>query len=257
MSRRFQARHVPDPDPDGPWARLEQFGRLTDTRVEVARRTTLAITSAAWERVDVSGQFIDNYTASASAFDKCDFGHCTWGGGVLSDLPQSVYRDCDFSESDLRRVSPRFARFERCFFKSVDVTDWNATCAEFVDCTFAGRLLGAKFSGRPWGAAREKILRIRNRNEFHGNDFRDAELIDCSILGGIDLDSNQWPQSPDYVIVRSAQNRIAAAKAKPEAAAPGVAAALTVFSMGAFAYQQDLFVRRQELGPAANLLLDD
>jgi uncharacterized protein YjbI with pentapeptide repeats len=178
----------------------------------------------------------------------------------MSDVPLSRYLGSDFTEADLRRVGPRFARFENCRFVNARLDDWNALCAEFVECVFEGRIARAKFSGRPWGFARAAIEPIRPSNDFRDNDFSRADLIDCSIFGGIDLTANTWPTGNDYVVIHSAQQKISEAKAKLGRLSPDLAndagAWLEIYSRGAFALQKDLLVRKDELGAAAALLLE-
>jgi hypothetical protein len=122
--------------------------------------------------------------------------------------------------------------------------------------------LRVKFSGQPWDFARERIVPIRKENAFQGNDFRYAELEDCSIAGGINLDANLWPEPAPYVIVRSAHDRIARAMTRldelPEGGVRNRAAArLQVYAYGCWPLQTDMLLRRDELGPAAALLLYD
>jgi len=104
-------------------------------------------------------------------------------------------------------------------------------------------------------------LRERQFNEFRGNDFRDAQLMDCVFEGGIDLDANLMPGAPEYVVIRSAHDRIERARARmveqPEGVRRRILARLDVYSMGGFKTQKDIFARRDELGPAADVLLTD
>jgi len=243
-----------------PWARQIYSGTMEDIRLQVARGTAV-FEGAQCLRVDFSGEVSDNYIASGSTFSDCKFSTCRWGGGALGDVPPVTYLGCDFSRADLRSVGPRFARFQRCKFVEARIDNWDAMCAEFVDCEFVGRIRGAKFSGRPRGFSSTKIESLRQTNEFRGNDFTRAELVDCSIFGGIDLDANLWPTSPDYVIIRSRQTRIESAKRRldelpSDSERAQAAAVFEVYSRGAFALQPDLLVRRSELAAAAKLLLD-
>ncbi|MGH7685411.1 MAG: pentapeptide repeat-containing protein [Candidatus Dormibacteria bacterium] len=246
----------------GAWPRVRYGGALSHTRVDVpAGEVTVEIVSARWDHVDLSGQRFANYAATDSVLESCNFARCTIAGGVLSAIPVVTYRGCNFEGADLRGCAPNFARFERCRFVDIRLDDWHAVNAEFVDCTFSGRLLRVSFSGTPLGFGGERIRRIRSTNEFRGNDFSDAQLIDCSVEGGIDLDANRWPQSDDYVVIRSAHERIAGARAqvgqKPESARRQIVAWLDVYSLGGYALQKDILVRRDELGAAADLLLPD
>jgi len=103
------------------------------------------------------------------------------------------------------------ARFEQCDFSGARIEEWTSSIAEFIDCRFAGKLLRCKFWGRPWGPLGEALRPKRQRNEFRGNDFRDAELDDCSFVGGIDVSAQLWPNSPQYIRLTRLRERIAAA----------------------------------------------
>jgi hypothetical protein len=237
-----------------PWPEHRITGRHRGERLTVPTSARIVVESARLEDVDLSGQRLDNYLARGSSFDRCDFTATVWGGGVLGDVPQVEYRDCDFSRADLKQTGPRFARFVGCRFAGADLDGWNAMCAEFVDCTFTGRLTGVRFSGVPWGIARDKALKLRKRNEFTGNDFTVAELVDCMVAGGIDLDANRWPA--DHLVVRDAQRRIEKARsalpADERTLSPGgmspEAALLATYSIGAFALQRDLLLHPTAVG---------
>jgi hypothetical protein len=176
----------------------------------------------------------------------------------MGDLPVVSYRDCKFFRTSLDRVSPGYARFERCLFQNARIDDRDAMCAEFVDCKFSGRLRRVKFSGRPWGVRKARLESIRTTNAFVGNDFSGAELEDCSILGGIDLDANLWP-TDGYLIIRDAHAQIARAARELESwtdeeARALAAAMLRTYSSGGHTLQRDIIVRVADLGPAKTLL---
>lgn len=244
-----------------PWPRVTYGGNLAHERVEVPPGdVTVDIVGARWDHVDLSGQRFANFGSTGSVFVSCNFRRCTFEDGILGSIPLVIYRGCDFELADLRNCSPLYARFERCRFTDARLEDWRAVNAEFVDCVFAGRLLRVMFSGTPSGFEGERIRRLRRNNEFRGNDFRDAQLFDCSFEGGIDLDANLMPDTPEYAIIRGAHERIEEARARifeqPESVRQRVQARLDVYSMGGYKAQRDIFVRREELGPAAALLLD-
>ena len=245
-----------------PWPEHLITGRHHGGRITVPAAATITVRSADLQDVDLSRQPFDNYLARGSTLTGCDFTGTVWGGGVLGDAPQVEYRDCDFTRADLKRVGPRFARFVGCRFDGADLDGWNAMCAEFVGCTFTGRLAEVRFSAVPWGIGRDKAKKLRSRNDFTGNDFTGAELVDCMVAGGIDLDANRWPA--DHIIIRDAQRRIQAARvALPDAdrtPAPGamspLGALLTTYSIGAFALQRDLLLHPTDPGAGLARLPD-
>jgi hypothetical protein len=242
-----------------PLERTDYDGSLGPGRMEVPRGT-LRFLGVAAHGLDLSAQVIDNYLARDSRFRGCDFSRVSIEGGVLGDIPFVTYSDCIFDESDLRRVGPLYARFERCRFVGARLDSWHAMCAEFVDCVFTGRIVGAFFSGRPVGVAARRVEPLRAVNAFDGNDFSRAELIDCTIAGGIALKANVWPTGPDYLIVHDAQKRFADVRKRiddlPLPLRIEALARLEAYQSAGFELQDDILVRREELG-AAGVLLDE
>jgi len=239
---------------------MEFTGHLGAQRMEVPRRTTLTFRSADAQALDLSNQAIDNYVAFGSRFEDCDFSRTVFGGGVFGHLPQVIYLRCRFDNADLRNVSPLWARFEACHFANSRLDEWNATGAEFVDCSFSGRLLRVKFSARPWEPPGARTNPPRTRNAFCANDFSAAELIDCSFSGGIRLSVNQWPSAPEYLFLSVAQQRLKSVRAEvetwPETPARKRALVwLDVRSKWGYAEQDELILRRDEIAPGLDALL--
>ena len=92
----------------------------------------------------------------------------------------------------------------------------------------------------------------RKRNDFYGNDFREAELIDTMFIGGIDLDAQRLPESSEYVRVNDALERIEEARVQihswqDTAAARRVSSVLNVLEYEATEDQRDVFVRKADL----------
>jgi hypothetical protein len=95
------------------------------------------------------------------------------------------------------------ARFVRCSFKEVDLRDWFCFKVEVIDCVFTGRLQGVVFNGTPHPD--ENGILHRKQNEFRGNDFSGAELIDVAFRTGIDLSKQQLPSGSDYLYLPDAR----------------------------------------------------
>jgi hypothetical protein len=106
-------------------------------------------------------------------------------------------------------VRPGQARFERCTFDNAKIDAWESFTAEFVDCHFAGRVVNARFYGRPWGAHAEQLDPARTVNAFTGNDFRKAELVGVTFIHSIDIKKQRWPEGPEYVTLDRIHQRIA------------------------------------------------
>jgi hypothetical protein len=100
------------------------------------------------------------------------------------------------------------SRFERCTFTNVRIRGWEGFTAEFVDCVFSGELRDCWFTGSTQPAVDRWTSVSRTRNEFRGNDFRDAKLINCTFDFGIDIAAQRWPTDPDYVVLDRFHERV-------------------------------------------------
>jgi hypothetical protein len=149
------------------------------------------------------------------------------------------------SEFELRGVDPGEARFERCTFDEAKIAKWMTHCAEFVECRFATRIVDSVFSAAP----RNCSVR-RKHNEFKGNDFSRAELVDTVFVGGIDLDDQKLPAGDGYVRIRNAQDRLDRARASVEEWEDPDERRLALVEIEALSRfaedQEELFVRRED-----------
>jgi hypothetical protein len=116
-------------------------------------------------------------------------------GGVHE---RSHYIGCSFDRSVIRAVAPGSARFEQCSFLDVTLTEWFCFKVEFVDCRFTGTLKKVVFNGRD-DAPESKP------NDFFGNDFSGATLIDVDFRRGIDLSKQSLPGGDDYLFINRAK----------------------------------------------------
>jgi len=167
--------------------------------------------------VDFARATFDRLAPSACVFVRCDFRRATLDRRLLplfKARQRNVFRECRFDGADLRGIDPGASRFERCTFDGADLTGWNAVTAEFVEDHFAGRVAHARFYGRPWGPNASDLDPHRTTNEFRGNDFRDAELIDVAFLMGIDVGKQRWPESEEYVRLDRIHQRLTRGRAE-------------------------------------------
>lgn len=152
--------------------------------------------------VDFGRASFDRLAPTGCTFVSCDFRKATLDKKLLPLFrakERNVFRGCRWDGVDLRGVDPRASRFEACVFDGADMSGWSATTAEFIDCHFGGRTAHVRFYGRPWGPAAAELEPKRTVNEFHGNDFSQAELVDVTFVMGIDIGRQRWPDRPDYV----------------------------------------------------------
>jgi len=196
------------------------------------------------EGVDFGGRAYVVFAVERSRFHGCSFDRAAIRFGQLG-VGETVYTACTFNECDLRGIDPGDARFESCSFVNAKISDWMAYCAEFVDCDFSTRIVNSIFSATPRNCSTG-----RAGNEFRGNDFSRAELIETAFVGGIDLDLHRWPTGDEYVRVDDARNAIAVARAEVETWSDpdkqSVLVELDVLSRFA-ENQSSLFVRRQDV----------
>jgi uncharacterized protein YjbI with pentapeptide repeats len=207
-------------------------GELRDMRFQ--QTGTWINFNARCERVDFSGMRADPFNAFDSEFIDCSFERVRFRRHELgSSLHQPVFRNCRFDWCDLRGLgSYENVRFEGCTFRNAKILHWQADEAEFVDCVFSGLMRDVRFSGRPWpvqryGEANRQIheematkygLKTpyveleRKRNEFRGNDFREAQFDYVSFVYGIDVDAQTMPSGPQYMRLDRPKERIESAR---------------------------------------------
>jgi len=178
---------------------------------------------ASLANVDFRKAKFEKLQLSVANFVGCDFRGLRLGDRFqpfFSTRPRSVFRLCRFDGADLRQISPEGTRFERCTFEDAKLDGWTPARAEFVECRFAGKVVKVTFTGKPAGQGSTRIDPPRPRNEFRGNDFRDAQLIDTVFVLGIDLDQQRWPVSDDYVRIDKFVRRLEAAAARSSVGKP-------------------------------------
>ena len=179
-----------------------------DERVVALHRATLTA-------VDFRRVRFDRFLLDGCLFDRCDFRGLRLDrrlAPLFVAVPRSVFRDCYFDGADMRRARLGPSRFERCTFDDARLDGSSTELAEFIDCRFAGAIDGVTFYGAPSGAEAKRLDPPRRRNEFRGNDFRDAELIDVVFIAGIDMDRQRFPEDDLHVRIDEFQRRLAKAR---------------------------------------------
>jgi hypothetical protein len=87
---------------------------------------------------------------------------------------------------------------------------WLCFTVEFVGCSFSGQLRKAVFNGSvPLG---KRDIAQRTKNQFEGNDFSRAKLLDVAFRTGIDLSQQRLPSGPDYIYLPHAQRMLQRAR---------------------------------------------
>lgn len=181
-----------------------------DERVVALHRATLTA-------VDFRRARFDRFSLGGCLFDRCDFRGLKLDrrlAPLFVALPRSVFRDCYFDGADIRRARLGQSRFERCTFDDARLDSARAEAAEFIECRFAGPLDGVTFHGVPSGPESKRLEPRRRRNEFRGNDFRDAELLDVAFVAAVDMDLQRFPEDELHVRIDDFRRRTQKARAE-------------------------------------------
>jgi hypothetical protein len=176
----------------------------------------ISVGRAGLANVDFRKARFDKFHLAVANFVACDFRGLPLGERFqpfFTTRPRSVFTSCKFDGADLRQITPEGTRFEKCSFDDARLDGWTPARAEFIECRFAGKVVGVTFTGKPAGPGSTRIEPVRAKNEFRGNDFRDAQLIDTVFVLGIALDQQRWPEGDDYVRLDKFHRRLEAARA--------------------------------------------
>jgi hypothetical protein len=176
----------------------------------------VSVGRAGLANVDFRKARFDKFQLGVGNFVACDFRGIRLDekfAPLFMTRPRSTFTSCKFDGADLRQISPEGTRFEKCSFDDARLDGWNPVRAEFVECRFAGTVRSVTFSGRPAGPGSTRIDPVRSKNDFRGNDFRDAQLVDTVFVFGIDLGQQRWPEGNDYVRLDKFHRRLEAARA--------------------------------------------
>lgn len=151
-----------------------------------------------------------SFTSIGCVFESCDFGRMrsrsvSFGGGTKP----SRYVQCKFDGSKLINLSVGLARFEQCSFLNVDIEGLFTHAAEFVDCTFSGKLRRSVFFGRVCGVYEKDVDGLKRAiNEFRGNDFSSMQFIDVDFRAGVDLTLQRLPSGDNYLYLENAEEKL-------------------------------------------------
>jgi hypothetical protein len=148
-----------------------------------------------------------SFGALGCTFERCDFSKMRPRQiAFASGMEPSRYIECKFDGCRIKRTIPGPARFERCTFLDVEISGLLSHAAEFIDCTFSGKLRASVFYGRVAGYDRNVIT--RTENEFRGNDFSRMSFFDVAFRQGIDLSLQRLPTGENYVYLENAEQQL-------------------------------------------------
>jgi hypothetical protein len=155
------------------------------------------------ESQDFRGRHLLQFSAEGARLERCAFDDAViesasfGAGGVTSE-----YVGCSFDGAKIHMGPGGYARFVDCSFGSAAIENWFCFAVELVGCSFSGRLRKVVFNGIVPPERRE--VAGRSANQFEGNDFSRAKLVDVSFRTGIDLSRQRLPSGPEYTYLEDA-----------------------------------------------------
>ena len=152
---------------------------------------------------DFGNTSLKQFSAEGSRFEGCRFDgavieSASFGAGRLV----SEYVECTFDGAKLRMGPGGYARFVDCSFEQTQIEHWFCFAVELVGCTFSGRLKKVVFNGSVRSDLQGEAG--RQANQFEGNDFSRARLIDVGFRTGVDLTRQRLPSGEEYTYLGDA-----------------------------------------------------
>jgi hypothetical protein len=163
-------------------------------------RAELVLDSAVVESGDYTGLKLSRFVSIGSRFSSCQFesmriAMMSAGAGTQ----QSEYIRCSFNGTRMEMHPGGFARFMDCSFRDVVITHWSVAAGDMINCVFSGTIKTAIFNGTVDPRLQKDFGKIRN--DFEGNDFSQAKMVDVAFRTGIDLRRQILPGGPGYCYV--------------------------------------------------------
>lgn len=181
-------------------------------RVDIPKDARVVLDHLRVSKEDYSGRKLMQFGTIACHLESCRFVKaeidCAQFG---SGREMSVFVECNFDGARMGMGPGGRARFVRCSFRDVRLSNWLCFEVELVDCVFSGRLFKGVFNGTVRPENQSQLG--RERNEFRGNDFSGMDLIDVAFRTGIDLTQQRLPSGPEYLYLHDAKATVERAKA--------------------------------------------
>jgi len=123
----------------------------------------------------------------SGSFARADLRNANWG---LNGLDGPALSDVEFIKTDLRGTTYAHSIFRRCQFADSNLKDVNFSGSRFEDCVFIGVLDAVTFNGWDFDAD-SRVAALRN--PMKDLDFTNSELKNVAFSRGIDLTSCRFP----------------------------------------------------------------
>lgn len=205
---------------------------------------------------DFSGRVFGSVLAYGGTFTRCDFSDTSFESFSAGHETTTRFVDCRFRRTrfPLRNTHLFDVRLERCVFDGARIRDMRFSTVDVVDCVFRGRVWHTIFYGVP---PTNFDKQRRSRNEFHANDFSEAELVDVEFRD-IDLGAQRWSlDQREYALVDRIDERVQAALAQAEDWPDAAVSSLESWRARRRDPHGRLLLRRPELAPHLSPSLRD
>jgi len=160
---------------------------------------------------DFRGLELLQFSAEGARLERCAFdGSVIASGSFGAGQIGSEYVDCSFSGAKIHMGTGGYARFVGCTFENVTIDNWFCFAVELVGCTFSGKIRKAVFNGCV--PPEKRSVAGRAVNQFEGNDFSRARLLDVAFRTGIDLSKQRLPPGPEYIYLADAPSAVRRAR---------------------------------------------
>jgi hypothetical protein len=160
---------------------------------------------------DYRGLELLQFSAEGMRFERCAFdGSVIRSGSFGAGQATSEYVGCSFNDAKIHMGPGGYARFVDCTFENVAIDSWLCFAVELVGCSFSGQLRKAVFNGCV--PPEKRNIAGRSTNQFEGNDFSRAELLDVAFRTSIDLSKQRLPSSPEYTYLEDAPSTVRQAR---------------------------------------------
>ena len=171
--------------------------------LDVSSQDQVVLSGQRLESQDFRGRRLLQFSAEGVRLERCAFDDAviesaSFGAGRV----MSEYVGCSFSGAKIHMGPGGYARFVDCDFGNAVIENWFCFAVELVGCSFSGRLRKVVFNGTVPPERRE--VARRSANQFAGNDFSRAKLVDVSFRAGIDLSRQHLPSGPEYTYLEEA-----------------------------------------------------
>lgn len=179
--------------------------------IQISDQARVVLSNQQLAGEDFRGLKLLQFSAEGARLERCAFdGSVIESGSFGAGRVTSEYVDCSFSDAKIHMGPGGYARFVGCTFENVAIDNWYCFAVELVGCTFSGRLRKAVFNGCV--PSEKRGVAGRAKNQFEGNDFSRAKLLDVAFRTGIDLSKQRLPSGPEYTYLADAPSAVRRAR---------------------------------------------